>query len=441
MARNDKLAAGDGQWGLQRIGLTRELHEQIVAAKEIAGSPVVVAVIDTGVDLSHPELLGQLWRNRGEIPFNRVDDDGNGYVDDVYGCNTQADNSNVWDDNGHGTAVAGIIAARWDDRGMAGVAPNCRVMIVKAFNQDGRSDSARVALAIRYAVLNGANIIHISAENDRPHEIDQAMVDWATENGVLVVAAAGSKSRDTANISPAGLHGVLTVGACDQNDRRAEFSGWGQEVDLVAPGVDILSLRAAGTDFHSVLSAGDPNVKPGESIIDQQWYRADGTSFSAPLVTGVAAALWATDPELTAEAIKNKLLMSCDDLEQPGWDILTGAGRLNVAKALDAEADHFLHTAVDTVTRATRADRPALEVSGRAVGTHFDRRQLQLAFGENPAEDDWSTVETSRDTVADGTLGYIPGDRFDRLGTWSIRSLVQDSRGAVREARGTIVIR
>ena len=295
-ARTDRLSAGDGQRQLKQIGLTRELHEQIVSASAVSERPVVVAVIDSGVDLSHPELWGQLWRNRGEIAFNGIDDDRNGYIDDVYGYNTQADNSNIADEIGHGTAVAGIIAARWDDRGIGGVAPHCRLMIVKAFDKSGRSDSARVSLAIRYAVLNGANIIHLSAENSEPHEVDQAMIAWAIDKGVLVIAASGSHGRDTASVSPANLQGVLTVGACDATDRRAEFSGWGRHVDLVAPGVDVLSLRARGTDFMHSLGGETLGIAAGDSVVDERWYRARGTSFSAPLVTGAAAAIWAADP-------------------------------------------------------------------------------------------------------------------------------------------------
>jgi subtilisin family serine protease len=431
---------GDDQWTLGKIGLTQELHEQTLAEIPDNQRPVIVAVIDSGVDLAHPELWGQLWRNRGEIPFNQIDDDGNGYVDDVYGYNTQANNSNIWDDNGHGTAVAGIIAARWDGRGMAGVAPNCRLMIVKAFNAAGKSDAVRVALAIRYAVLNGAKIIHISAESDQPIELDQAMIDWTRKQGVLVVAAAGSRGRDTAKIAPAGLRGVLTVGAVDKNDQRAKFSGWGREVDLVAPGVDILSLRARGTDFMFAMSGPALKIKAGDRVADSRWYRADGTSFAAPLVTGAAALVWAQNPKRTAEQIERQLLMSCDDVEGPGWDVLTGAGRLNVAKAAAADPDHLLVAKVLKAEVRQRNGRRVLTVSGEARGTHFADRSLQLAYGKSPAANDWRTIESSRQSVADGELGQVPGESLNRKGTWHVRCVVRDTRGTTREASTTFEI-
>ncbi|MDP7018429.1 MAG: S8 family serine peptidase [Pirellulaceae bacterium] len=431
----------DTQWALARAGLNAELLEQLATSSDGSQNPIVVAVIDTGVDLSHPELWGQLWRNRGEIPFNKIDDDRNGYVDDVYGWNTQADRSNIWDDNGHGTHVAGIIAARWDGRGMAGVAPNCRLMIVKAADEEGKTDGVRLGLGIRYAVNNGANIIHISAEAKPVPKLDQYMIDWAQSKGVLVVAAAGSRGRDTAMVSPAGLHGVLTVGACRKDDKRATISGWGHNVDLVAPGIDILSLRAHDTDFMFAMAGEGLGIQEGDRIVDQRWYRADGTSFAAPLVTGVAAAFWARDPSLTGEQIKQKLIMNCDDLGQPGWDRLTGAGRLNAAKAFAAPAGRSLVSKVHEATIQDRNGRPAVVVTGEAYGNNFGKRTLQVAFGDSPSESDWKTVSSSDAAVENGELGAISGAQFDQRGAWYIRCLVNDSDGNTQESRLKVTLK
>ncbi|QDT97141.1 S8 family peptidase [Gimesia aquarii] len=445
----DQFAVGRGAWGqtgrdqwaLEKIGLTPQVHSQILSNADVTADSVIVAVIDSGVDFRHPELWGQLWRNQGEIPFNGRDDDQNGYVDDVYGFNTQSGSSNIIDDNGHGTHVAGIIAARWDSRGIAGIAPQCQIMTIKAFDEQGKSDAARVALGIRYAVLNNAKIIHISAESSGTTDLDQAMIDWARSKGVLVVAASGSRGRDTTNVAPASLKGILTVGACDQNDKRSNFSGWGQHVDLVAPGIDILSLRAQGTDFMHTMAGGALGIKENERVVNQRWYRAEGTSFAAPLVTGVAAALWAAHPELTAEQIKTKLIMSCDDIESPGWDILTGAGRLNAAKALKADSDHYLGTKILKVSSRNQNGQRTLVVPGEASGTQFKRRWLQLAFGTNPGDSDWQTITVNEVPVNNGILGEIPGTLLNRRGTWTIRSTVQDSRGTVRQAQVTIRIK
>ncbi|MBI5761472.1 MAG: S8 family serine peptidase [Planctomycetales bacterium] len=266
------------------------------------------------------------------------------------------------------------------------------------------------------------------------------MIDWARRKGVLVVAAAGSRGKDTSKISPAGLRGVLAVGACDKADRRASFSGWGRHVGLVAPGVDIVSLRARGTDFMFAMSGPALGIKAGERVADNRWYRADGTSFAAPLVTGAAALVWAQNPKRTAEQIERQLLMSCDDVEGPGWDVLTGAGRLNVAKAAAADPDHLLVAKILKAEVRQRNGKRVLTVSGEAKGTHFADRSLQLANGKSPTANDWKAIESSRLPVADGELGDIPGESLNRKGTWHIRCVVRDTRGTTREASTTFEI-
>jgi hypothetical protein len=209
----------------------------------------------------------------------------------------------------------------------------------------------------------------------------------------------------------------------------------------VAPGVDVPGPRAYRTDFMHVLAGQELGVKPNERVVDEAWYRADGTSFAAPLVTGAAAFLWAEDPALTAEQITSKLVMSCDDLGPPGWDPLTGAGRLNAAAALAADPDQSLETKVLGARAEDRAGARVLAVSGTAACTHFQARRLELAFGADPAPGDWQTVLTSREPVQHGLLGDIPGRLLDQRGTWTIRSVVEDSRGAVRQSQTTIVIK
>ncbi|HUG94421.1 MAG TPA: S8 family serine peptidase, partial [Planctomycetaceae bacterium] len=238
-----------------------------------AGAPVVIAVIDSGVDLAHPELWGQLWRNLGETPGNGIDDDGNGFVDDVFGYNFVRDSSDITDDNGHGTFVAGILAARARrggfqppaagsrPYGMAGVNPHARLMILKAANAEGRMTPLALCRAIHYAVNHGAHVIHMSLGVSPPGELETATIAWAREQGVLLVAPSGSNGHDTAKLAPACLPGVLTVGATTPDDERAPLSGWGSHLDLVAPGVDILSLRAAGTDFLATFAGSQTRIE------------------------------------------------------------------------------------------------------------------------------------------------------------------------------------
>ena len=182
------------------------------------GRPVTVAVVDTGVDLSHPDLAGNRWTNPGEIPGNGIDDDGDGYVDDVHGWNFADASADVSDANGHGTAVAGVIAARGDNRiGIAGVAWRARVMALKVVDSTGAATADRVAAAIRFATAHGARIVNVSLNGpDRSAVIEDAIRD-AQARGALVVASAGNDGRrlDVAPSYPASYpeDAVVTVGA------------------------------------------------------------------------------------------------------------------------------------------------------------------------------------------------------------------------------------
>jgi hypothetical protein len=433
LEQENLLSAGSqavlrGQIRDAQLGWRRPMLPSRDAAPD---KPLIVAVIDSGVDFSHPQLWGQLWRNPGETADNGVDDDGNGLVDDVFGYNFVDDNADVRDEFGHGTFVAGIIAARWNGTGMAGVNPKVKLMILKVIDARGNVKGLPVCRAIFYAVKNGAKIINLSLGLTPPGKPEQRVIEWALKQGVLIVAASGTSGKDTATLSPACLPGVLTVGASDARDRRASFSGWGRHVGLVAPGVDILSLRGQGTDFEGQLNAVDPQHR-------ERYYRADGSSFAAPLAAGVAALVWARDPKLTAEQVKHMLLMSCDDVDQPGWDVSTGAGRLNAARALQADPNHFLHTQITNVEKARFDGKTVLTVRGQAFGTHFKARKLLIAFGKEPDRNDWKEVLTEKDAIADGVLGQIPATAFDRPGTWSVRTVVEDEKGTLRQA--TIVL-
>jgi subtilisin family serine protease len=393
--------------------------------------PLIVAVIDSGVDLTHPQLWGRLWRNPGEASGNGLDDDHNGFIDDVYGYNFVDSNGDIRDEHGHGTFVAGLIAARWDGRGLAGVDPKAKLMILKMIGGDGKVKALPLCRAIYYAVKHGAKIINMSVGLTPPGEPERVVIDWAIKQGALVVAASGTQGKDTATMTPASLPGVLTVGASDLKDNRAPFSGWGRHVALVAPGVDIVSLRAARSDFE-----GQANAL--EAAYRERWYRADGTSFSAPVVSGVAALIWAQHPKLTAEQVKRMLIMSCDDVDQPGWDVSTGAGRLNAANALKADPDHFLQAQITNVEPGRFEGERVVTVSGKAFGTHFKQRRLLIAFGKSPGKDDWKEVQLEKEAVTDGLLGRIPASKFNQKGVWSVRCIAEDDKGMKRLA--TVVV-
>lgn len=269
------------------------------------GEDVVVAVIDTGVDRDHKDLAANIWKNQGEIPNNGKDDDNNGFIDDVEGydfvrkggfsCAWSEDcrkRDNKPDDvNGHGTHVAGIIAAVSDNRiGISGVAPKAKIMPLRAAYSVGFSallTSADVAEAMQYAIKNGADIINMSFAGSRLG-ILKDLVEEAHELGIVMVAAAGNAGRSTETY-PAALEHVISVGSVEASGYRSTYSNYGNWVDIVAPGTNILSL-APKNRFET----------------------RTGTSMSTPLVAGVAALIKSKNKAtvLDPDEIKERLLSS-----------------------------------------------------------------------------------------------------------------------------------
>ncbi|MDX6667639.1 MAG: hypothetical protein QOK04_1019, partial [Solirubrobacteraceae bacterium] len=218
----------------------------------VGGGQVTVAVIDSGIDLTHPDLAANLWTNQREIAGNGIDDDGNGYVDDVHGYDFVAGDGDPTDELGHGTEVAGVIAARGGNGlGIAGVAWRARIMPLRVLDSQDRASSTAMAAAIRYAVANGARIVNVSLNGDaRSAAVEEAIVA-ARAAGVLVVASAGNDARDldTNPSYPAsyGEDNVIVVGSSGRRGAISPFSNRGaRTLDLLAPGEDILSTDRNG---------------------------------------------------------------------------------------------------------------------------------------------------------------------------------------------------
>ncbi|MBM4429015.1 MAG: hypothetical protein FJ026_01535 [Chloroflexi bacterium] len=306
------------QWALPRIGAP-----QAWDTAQCQGT--IVAVLDTGVYLEHPDLQNSLWTNPNEIPGNNLDDDHNGKVDDVYGwhfyqvCDAIScqpyENGFVADENGHGTHVAGIIAAETNNGiGIAGLSWGARIMTVRVLDRDGNGFYSDIAAAILYATDNGAQIINLSFGGDEPSQLLQDAVNYAYTRGVLLVAATGNSGRGQV-LYPAACANVMAVAATDSSDRRTSFSNYGPRVDIAAPGDNILS-----TWLQPYL----------------YFYRR-GTSMATPHVAGAAALLWSWRPDFSNAQIQERLESTADDVNAdsyPGWDPYLGWGRLNLAQAL-----------------------------------------------------------------------------------------------------------
>lgn len=309
----------DDQWGLKNI--------QAEKAWNISrgSSSIIVAVIDTGVDYTHPDLSANIWTNTDEIPGNGIDDDYNGYIDDTTGWSFTTDSNDSMDTHGHGSHLSGIIAAVGNNnRGVTGVCWQAKIMPVKALTDSGVGASDKLAQAIKYAVDNGARVINISWGGYGNSILIQDALAYAYNNNCVIVAAAGNNNTNAERFFPGNYSQAITVAACNANDQRASFSNYGTNVDVTAPGVDILSLKAKGTD----MCCNEANIVGGE------YYRASGTSMATPFVSGLAALIISSDRELSNLEVEERIIQSCEDLGITGKDIHYGYGRINASLAL-----------------------------------------------------------------------------------------------------------
>jgi hypothetical protein len=318
-------------WGLHNTGQTGGTADADIDAPEAwdittGSSNIVVAVIDTGVDYAHPDLAANMWTNPGEIPGNSVDDDGNGYVDDVYGIDAANRDTNPMDDHDHGTHCSGTIGGVGNNGvGVAGVNWNVKIMALKFLDQFGGGWTDDAIECVDYTVMMknryGVNI-RLSSNSWGGGGFSQALEDAiaaAGSAGMLFVAAAGNSGTNNDSIphypSNYDLPNVVAVAATNHNDNLASFSSYGAiSVDLAAPGVSILSTTRNNSYSHF-----------------------DGTSMATPHVAGAAALLWANDPTLTNQEVKEILLSNVDLLPALNGRMVSG-GRLNVFNALTCES-------------------------------------------------------------------------------------------------------
>lgn len=277
-------------------------------------SSIVVAVIDTGVDYTHVDLAANIWTNTREIAGNGVDDDRNGYTDDIRGWNFVSDNNNPADDNGHGTHVAGTIGAVGNNGiGIAGVAWSVKVMALKFMDSTGSGNLSDAVAAIDYARVNGAKVINASWGGGGFSNLLQSAITRFQNAGGIFVAAAGNEGANNATTPsyPANYTNVISVAASTSTGALASFSNYGTNVDIVAPGQGILS-----------------------TIPGNRYASYNGTSMAAPHVAGAFALLWGQSPALTATQLVSLVTSNTDAV----LTNRTQFGRLNVGKAAAALA-------------------------------------------------------------------------------------------------------
>ncbi|WP_299238715.1 S8 family serine peptidase [Sulfurihydrogenibium sp.] len=311
------------QWGLVKV-LANKVWDACKGSDN-----TIVAVIDSGIDLNHPDLKDHIWKNTGETNCNDgIDNDNNGFVDDCYGWNFASNNNNTQDDDGHGTHVAGIIGAVTNNNvGVAGLNWYVKLMSVKILDSTGSGDVANLIKAIDYAVKNGAKIINSSlgypdsCSYVPPSQALYDAIKSAGDRGVLFVAAAGNYgcNNDKTPLWPASfnLPNIISVGASDQNDNLAYFSSYGQNsVHLLAPGTNIISTYFDKTNNQSTYKS------------------LSGTSMAAPFVSGAAALLMSCLNNPTIYEIRERIVSSVDVFDSLSSKTIS-SGRLNIYNALN----------------------------------------------------------------------------------------------------------
>lgn len=314
---NDEFYTSGQLWGLSEI-------EAEQAWAQSSGDGVVVAVIDTGIDFSHPDLAANIYINPAEIANNHLDDDGNGYVDDVQGWDFVEGDNHPQDANGHGSHVAGTIAAVGQNKyGVIGIAPHSKIMPLRGLNRSGSSSD--LANALLYASTSAAQVINNSWGGGTSDSLIVSAVKFATLANKVVVSAAGNDMRSTCqNGGPFQAESGLTVSAADKNESPTYFSNYGIQVDLIAPGVDILSTYPNLPLFGTPLIGGD----------QAKYLDLSGTSMAAPHVSAVAALVRAVRPEWTAAQVKQALRYSARAWGANGFDVQSGYGMVNARQAV-----------------------------------------------------------------------------------------------------------
>ena len=314
------------------------------------GAGVVVAVVDSGVRLSHPDLRSNLWTNPAEVPGNHKDDDGNGFVDDVHGVDLTGEHS-LADDQGHGTHVAGTIAAARNGKGVVGVAYKAKLMVVRILDSRGSGSTRTLAAGIRYAAANGARIINLSLETSTDDPRVRAAVKAASAANVLVVCSAGNTGANVdrrplypVSIPADNLVGVAATAPADDGEAIPQFSNFGPlSVPVAAPGDGVVSTaRDGGYETRS------------------------GTSMAAPHVAGVAALMASVAPTLSAQELRGLLLEHSVKPPTPGKPGYVDAlGSVQAAMA-----------AADLAARTEIGSQPTVRILGSQRRGKVTRAQI-----------------------------------------------------------------
>ena len=422
---NDSLISQ--QWALSKI-------DAFSAWNITEGSDsIIIGVIDTGVDFLHPDLVDNIYINKRETGVdgfgndkksNGIDDDDNGFVDDYQGWNFTDRTGFPFDSTGgdyltwdnypmdennfsHGTAVSGIIAASTNNgKGIAGVAPKIKVMNLRAFDPDGYGEEDDVSAAILYAIENGVKVINMSFGDVSYSYVLRDVIRYAYSKNVVMVASSGNSNSIQLHY-PSSYDEVISVGNSTPEDYVSSSSNYGSTLDLVAPGTEIITTARKGS-----------------------YASFNGTSAAAPFVSA-SAGLILSQKTFSNEEIKQIIKSTCDDIDASGWDIKSGAGRLNLFKALKTLSPSIVKFDYPQQDFATAID--SINISATILSPYFDSFDVMFGVGLNP--DFWQTILTNqKNQILNQELGTIDL-RSEKDTVFTLRIVLHQINGLTKEER------
>ena len=407
-------SAASSQWNLDHIGIFQLWASGFF---DIPRDSVRVGILDTGVDYLHPDLKSRIYVNQGETGldehgndkrFNGIDDDGNGYVDDWQGydfVDLQTPDIGDWstrdndpmDENGHGTAVAGIVGARSNNGiGIAGISPVAQIVPLRAFTAGGFGTDADIAAAVIYAADNGVQVLNMSFGDVISSPLLKDVLHYAHERNVVLVASSGNDGTSFPHY-PSDFSDVISVGSTSQANERSFFSSYGSSLALMAPGEAIPTLKLGG-GYQGSFS---------------------GTSAAAPHVSAVASLLISLDQSnrnsnpnyvpLTNEEVRANLLAGCEDLGDKGWDNFYGAGLLNARILFAPPQRNVVQISSPSVDAQISAN--IVPILGTATTDQLTWVGLSYGTGDSPSS--WTLITQSQG------IHYIN----DTLALWNISAL------------------
>lgn len=420
---NDSLVSQ--QWALSKI---RAFDAWNIST---GSDTVLMGIIDTGIDYNHPDIKDKLFLNNGEVGIdnfgrdksnNGMDDDRNGFIDDYRGWDftdrvgfpfdsTGGDylnwDNNPFDEQGHGTFIAGIAGAKTNNIiGIAGAAPGVKLLNIRAFDQNGFGEEDDVASAILYAVKMGCKVINMSFGDEAFSYVLRDVIRFAYSQNVVLVASAGNSGSSDPHY-PSSYSEVISVGNSTEQDFVAGSSNTGSTIDLVAPGSFIITT--ARSNSYAMIN---------------------GTSASAPFVSA-AASLLLSVRNFSNEEIKQILKSTSDDIGESGWDLKSGAGRLNIFKTLSVTAPSIVKFHQPIQDFASSENN--LIIIATILSPYFLNYNLEFGTGLNPTE--WtSLINNGQNQFSNKEIFNLNVSNF-RDSVYTLRIVVNQNNGRTLEER------